>query len=415
MKINKVFKYKFVPNKAQIELLDNHFFSFNQAWNITLSYHLKNRNNDSLIRETNPNHKSSYLSGLSGTILDQEIKRILTNRNIHFNTKIIQQARLLCSTAIQSNYKSHKTKKLKDSSIQYGDVSYRSSSDCNQILETTKEQYSILEVSKVPNSKYGILRLFRQDFKYIKHREIPKEYNITNVKIQKNKNKYYVLFNVNYEIPDLDASKDKKIGLDFNIKSLDLGNEYIHKKFDLDDLKSIAKLDSNLKLLQRKQSRRIVKGDKGNKNYKKTQDKIVSIHEKIKNKRTYFLHVLTNSILTDVKSSGCNHLVLENLNIKNMTSKTNKIDYLGTKGSKTMRKNILALSPGLMYGILIWKSVQFGIHISSVNPAFTSRTCSKCGTIKQDLTLKDRTFNCSECDNNIDRDLNACLNIIARA
>ena len=409
MKINKVFKYKFVPNKAQIELLDNHFFSFNQAWNITLSYHLKNRNNESLIRETNPNHKSSYLSG---AILDQEIKRILTNRNIHFNTKIIQQARLLCSTAIQSNYKSHKTKKLKDSTIQYGDISYRRSSDSNQILETTKEQYSILDV---PNSKYGILRLFRTDFKYIKHREIPKGYNITNVKIKKNKNKYYVLFNVNYEIPDLDTSNDKKIGLDFNIKSLDLGNEYTHKKINLDDLKSITKLDSNLKLLQRKQSRRIEKGNKGNKNYKKTQDKIVSIHEKIKNKRTCFLHVLTNLILTEVKLNGCNHLVLENLNIKNMTSKTNKIDYLGTKGSKTMRKNILALSPGLMYGILIWKSVQFGIHISSVNPAFTSRTCSKCGTIKQDLTLKDRTFKCSECDNNMDRDLNACLNIIARA
>lgn len=409
MKINKVFKYKFVPNKTQIELLDNHFFSFNQAWNITLSYHLKNRDNDSLIRETNPNHKSYYLSG---TILDAEIKRILINRNVYFNTKIIQQARILCSTAIQSNYKSHKTKKSKDSSIQYGDVSYRSSSDCNQILETTKEQYSILDV---PNSKYGILRLFRTDFKYIKHREIPKGYNITNVKIKKNKNKYYVLFNVNYEIPNLDVSNDKKIGLDFNIKSLDLGNEYIHKKFDLDDLKSIVKLDSNLKLLQRKQSRRIVKGNKGNKNYKKTQNKINSIHEKIKNKRTYFLHVLTNLILTEVKLSGCNHLVLENLNVKNMTSKTNNISYLGTKGSKTMRKNILALSPGLMYGILLWKSVQFGIHISSVNPAFTSKTCSKCGTIKQDLTLKDRTFNCSECDNNIDRDLNACLNIIARA
>ena len=59
--------------------------------------------------------------------------------------------------------------------------------------------------------------------------------------------------------------------------------------------------------------------------------------------------------------------------------------------------------------------MQFGIHISSVNPAFTSKTCSKCGTIKQDLTLKDRTFNCSSCNYVIDRDLNACLNIIARA
>lgn len=409
MKINKVFKYRFVPNKTQIELLDNHFFSFNQAWNITLSYHLKNRNNDSLIREINPNHKSSYLSG---TILDKEIKRILTNRNISFNTKIVQQARILCSTAIQSNYKSHKTKKSKDSSIQYGDVSYRSSSDCNQIIETTKEQYSILDE---PNSKYGILRLFKQEFKFIKHREIPKGYNITNVKIKKNKDKYYVLFNVNYEIPDLDTSSDKKIGLDFNIKSLDLGNEYVHKKFDLEDLKSIVKLDSNLKLLQRKQSRRIVKGNKGNKNYKKAQDKIASIHEKIKNKRTYFLHVLTNLILSEVKLSGCNHLVIENLNVKNMTSKTNNISYLGKKGSKTLRKNILALSPGHMLEILEWKSVQFGIHFSKVNPVFTSKTCSNCGSIKQDLTLKDRTFNCSSCNYVIDRDLNACLNIMSRA
>ena len=41
----------------------------------------------------------------------------------------------------------------------------------------------------------------------------------------------------------------------------------------------------------------------------------------------------------------------------------------------------------------------------------SSKTCSCCGAIKRDLTLKDRIFICSECGFTIDRDLQAAINL----
>ncbi len=41
----------------------------------------------------------------------------------------------------------------------------------------------------------------------------------------------------------------------------------------------------------------------------------------------------------------------------------------------------------------------------------SSKTCSNCGHIKQELNLKDRIFQCQNCGLVIDRDLNASINI----
>ena len=41
----------------------------------------------------------------------------------------------------------------------------------------------------------------------------------------------------------------------------------------------------------------------------------------------------------------------------------------------------------------------------------TSKTCSACGTVKENLELRERTFRCCECGLEIDRDLNAAINI----
>ena len=40
----------------------------------------------------------------------------------------------------------------------------------------------------------------------------------------------------------------------------------------------------------------------------------------------------------------------------------------------------------------------------------SSKTCSCCGTIKEDLKLSYRTFFCNNCGSVIDRDLNAAIN-----
>jgi putative transposase len=41
----------------------------------------------------------------------------------------------------------------------------------------------------------------------------------------------------------------------------------------------------------------------------------------------------------------------------------------------------------------------------------SSKTCSCCGFVKKDLTLKDRIYTCPECGNIIDRDYQAALNL----
>lgn len=41
----------------------------------------------------------------------------------------------------------------------------------------------------------------------------------------------------------------------------------------------------------------------------------------------------------------------------------------------------------------------------------SSKTCGNCGHIKDDLTLSDRTYHCTECGFGCDRDVNAAINL----
>ena len=61
---------------------------------------------------------------------------------------------------------------------------------------------------------------------------------------------------------------------------------------------------------------------------------------------------------------------------------------------------------------LQYKSEWYGknlIFIGRFDPS--SKMCSKCGTIKKDLSLKDREWKCEKCNSVHDRDLNAAQNI----
>ena len=42
----------------------------------------------------------------------------------------------------------------------------------------------------------------------------------------------------------------------------------------------------------------------------------------------------------------------------------------------------------------------------------SSKICYKCGNKKKNLTLNDRVYKCDHCGNEIDRDLNAAINLL---
>ena len=83
-----------------------------------------------------------------------------------------------------------------------------------------------------------------------------------------------------------------------------------------------------------------------------------------------------------------------------------------TKNHKLARA-ILDCGFGMFIEMLKTKANMYGRQIVQIDRWYpSSKTCHKCGYIKEDLTLKDRIYICLECGEIIDRDLNASINIL---
>lgn len=103
---------------------------------------------------------------------------------------------------------------------------------------------------------------------------------------------------------------------------------------------------------------------------------------------------------------------MENLNVKQMTSRDNVNKMIGKSRSKTMKKNILHISFNMFKQILTYKCAMNGVYVSLVDPKNTSKSCSKCGNIDNQLNITKRVYKCKHCGLTLDRDYNACLNIL---
>lgn len=79
-----------------------------------------------------------------------------------------------------------------------------------------------------------------------------------------------------------------------------------------------------------------------------------------------------------------------------------------------LAKSISDVSWGKFFDMIEYKAKWYGKEFVKIDRfASSSKTCSNCGWIKKDLTLKDRVFKCNICGHTQDMDLNASLNIKA--
>ncbi|MDP9316014.1 MAG: transposase, partial [Chloroflexota bacterium] len=60
------------------------------------------------------------------------------------------------------------------------------------------------------------------------------------------------------------------------------------------------------------------------------------------------------------------------------------------------------------------KAAEAARVVVKVDPAYTSKTCSGCGHVFEQLTLRDRWIDCG-CGVSLNRDHNAAINILKRA
>ena len=214
---------------------------------------------------------------------------------------------------------------------------------------------------------------------------------IINITIEKEKtNKYYVSV-----ITEKEEETPKKItptsivGIDLGIKDLVVtsdGEKYPNPK-------EINKREKRLKRMQRKLCRQV----KGSNNYNKTKEKIARIHSKIKNSRKHNIITIANKI---VKEHDI--IVSEKLNVKKMSS------------NHKLAKNILDAGFNKICELLKWKSKLLGKYYYQVDTYYpSSKICSHCDN-KTEITndLKVRMWECENCGNTNDRDINASINIM---
>jgi putative transposase len=77
-------------------------------------------------------------------------------------------------------------------------------------------------------------------------------------------------------------------------------------------------------------------------------------------------------------------------------------------------KSILEAAWGSFMTIVEAVAVKRGVHQVKVNPNNTSQDCSGCGVkVKKDLSL--RWHSCRDCSTELERDINAAINILKRA
>jgi putative transposase len=138
---------------------------------------------------------------------------------------------------------------------------------------------------------------------------------------------------------------------------------------------------------------------KGSKNQKKAVVRLSRQYARIRCRRRHVLHQVSNQL---VKNHA--RLVLEDLNITGMTS------------NRRLSRAINDAAWGELARQITYKQAWRGGQVVLADRWFpSSKTCSSCGTLRKDLTLKDRTFECGSCGHVMDPDLNAAVNLAAWA
>ena len=97
-------------------------------------------------------------------------------------------------------------------------------------------------------------------------------------------------------------------------------------------------------------------------------------------------------------------VVVENLRVKEMKEQSKQ---QGSPSAKSVNRVLSQNAVSMFKNMLHYKSKKY----IEVNPAYTSKTCATCGQVCDTLTLADRTYRCTSCGSEIDRDVNAAVNI----
>ena len=223
------------------------------------------------------------------------------------------------------------------------------------------------------------------------HRNIPDNAVIKTCTIKRDTvNRWFVSFSM--ELPDVKFTYNngKSIGIDVGCESFVTfsdGRKIQHPHYYKQSLDKLSKLQSRVDNLKNKKSKR----------YRKVKHTLNKLQIKVVNQRNNFQHQLSKQIVNTYST-----IFVEDLNIKGMTE----------SNYRNLNRSIMDSGWGYFLDMLSYKAEEAGKRVIKVNPAYTSQICSNCGTmVKKELSV--RLHSCPNCKIELDRDVNAAINILS--
>jgi len=239
-----------------------------------------------------------------------------------------------------------------------------------------------VESRKIRLPRLGWIRLKEVDY-------LPTDKHILSATVSERAGRWFVSVLFNEEI-EPQQTTGEVLGIDLGVKSLATcsdGTSY-------DNPKALHKYEKKIKRLQRHMMKR---QQKGSRRRKLTQRKMAKLWMKISNIRTDSIQKATTDV---VKTKRPSVIVLEDLNVKGMVK------------NHCLAKSVHDACMRQFRTTLEYKQHWSGGSVEYADRFYpSSKTCSKCGHVKSELGLDKRTYECYNCGESLDRDLNAAINL----
>jgi putative transposase len=379
----KSFKFKLYPNKLQSKQIDSTLnscrFIYNQCLNERIQVYQNLKNN----KEQLKSYKYKTIKQLSQ---EHDFLNLA-------DSQALRQAQL----NLEASYKRFFSKLSKY-------PKFKSKHNSRQSYKTTNINNNIRfqEINNEINFKS--LKLPKLNYVKCKGYNPKDSFLIKSATIIKENNHYYCIL-----LCEVDLIQKHNINTNRGTIGIDIGIEKFITCSNGQVIDSIETKQGNVKiltLLKNKQNKiksyqkHLSRKKKGSNRRLKCKQRLNKLNKQNSDFQSQLFYKIVDKICNE------NQVIkIENLSLKGM---------MKLKKNKKFRvsKSFQLLSVNKFYSILKQKSVEYNTEIIQTDKFYpSSKLCSNCGNKKSNLNLSDRIYNCDQCNLNIDRDLNASINI----
>ena len=367
------YKYRIYPTHKQAAQLDDWLEILRRLWNFSL-----------VDREAAYKERKETLSSYT------QMKHLTVSRAKYPQLQAIPVgfARgILCNLDLAYQAFFRRCKKGEEKK---GFAKYKKVGEVNSLVDRDAKGRRWVRDGKLSLPKLGLVRM-------VYHRPIPGDFVIAMVVVRRVAGKWYVSLAGDDSLTAPENDKPvKALGLDVGLTHLVVTSD----GEVIDPPQYYRKAEAKLAKLQQWLSRK----KKGSANRRKAILQVARAHHDVANARSHFLHELSRRLVDEYDL-----IAVEDRIAKALMQK----DGGNGRQSRSMHKGIADAGWAQLTWALEYKCERAGKTFVAVLARGTTQECSGCGEVVP-KTLYDRRHTCPKCGLDIDRDLNAAMNIRQR-